>query len=95
MKSDAQLMADVMSELAWDPATKAVKVGVGVMNGVVTLTERLDTHADKHAVERAVRRVGGDVKVAHRWAAPAGEAGWNQPHSRAERSVQSLTGTVL
>lgn len=72
MKTDAQLRADVMDELVWDPAVKASHIGVMVNDGVVTLTGHLDTFAEKHAVEHAVRRVAGvrgiamelDVKLA-------------------------------
>lgn len=72
MKTDTELKADVMAELAWDAAINATGIGVLVKNGVVTLTGHLDTFAEKHAVERAVRRVAGvrgialelDVKLA-------------------------------
>lgn len=72
MKTDAQLKADLMAELAWDPAINAGAIGIAVDNGLVTLTGHLDTFAQKHAVERAVRRVSGvrglaielDVKLA-------------------------------
>lgn len=59
MKSDSQLKADVMAELAWDPAVDANGIGVMVTSGVVTLTGHLSTYAEKHAVEHAVRRVAG------------------------------------
>jgi osmotically-inducible protein OsmY len=72
MKTDSDIRADVMAELAWDAAINATGIGVLVKNGVVTLTGHLDTFAEKHAVERAVRRVAGvrgialelDVKLA-------------------------------
>ena len=72
MKTDTELKADVMAELAWDAAINATGIGVLVKNGVVTLTGHLDTFAEKHAAERAVRRVAGvrgialelDVKLA-------------------------------
>ncbi len=59
MKTDNQIKADVMAELAWDAAINPIGIGVIVKNGVVTLTGHLDTFAEKHAVERAVRRVAG------------------------------------
>ena len=72
MKTDAQLKADVLAELAWDPVLNAGGVAVAVQDGLVTLTGHLDTFAQKHAAERAVRRVAGvrgiavelDVKLA-------------------------------
>jgi osmotically-inducible protein OsmY len=59
MKTDAQLKADVMDELTWDPVINASHIGVMVEEGVVTLTGHLDTFAEKHAAEHAVRRVAG------------------------------------
>lgn len=64
MKTDAQLMADVQAELAWDPAITPATVGVTVKDGLVSLTGHLDTFAQKHAAERAVRRVAGVRGVA-------------------------------
>lgn len=72
MKTDAELRADVLAELAWDPVLNDSAVGVIVKDGLVTLTGHLDTFAQKHAAERAVRRVAGvrgiavelDVKLA-------------------------------
>lgn len=72
MKTDIQLKADVMAELAWDPAINATAIGVQVKDGVVALSGHLDSYAEKHAVEKAVRRVCGvrgiavelDVKLA-------------------------------
>ncbi len=59
MKSDSQLKKDVIAELEWDPSINATQVGVGVRDGVVTLTGHLDTYAEKFAVERALQRVLG------------------------------------
>ncbi|MDO9259620.1 MAG: BON domain-containing protein [Polaromonas sp.] len=59
MKTDAHIKADVIDELAWDPAVNATGIGVAVRDGVVTLTGHLDSYAEKHAVERAVHRVAG------------------------------------
>jgi len=72
MKTDAELKADVVAELAWDPAINANAIGVIVKDGLVTLTGHLETFAQKHAAERAVRRIAGvrgiavelDVKLA-------------------------------
>jgi hypothetical protein len=62
MKTDVQLRADVMSELAWDPLIDAKNVLVDVKDGVVTLTADLDNCADKHAIGRAMARVAGTLE---------------------------------
>ena len=64
MKSDAQLKADVARELEWDTSINSSNVGVGVNNGIVTLSGHLDTYAEKYAIERAVQRVEGVKAVA-------------------------------
>jgi osmotically-inducible protein OsmY len=59
MKTDAQLKADILAELSWDPSMPANAIGVAIERGMVTLTGHLDSLADKHAVEQAVQRVSG------------------------------------
>jgi osmotically-inducible protein OsmY len=59
MKTDEQLKADIVDELAWDPAINATGIGVEVKDGVVTLTGQLDSFSQKHALEQALQRVEG------------------------------------
>jgi osmotically-inducible protein OsmY len=59
MKTDQQLKADIVDELAWDPAINATGLGVEVKEGVVTLSGRLDSFSQKHALEQALQRVEG------------------------------------
>jgi osmotically-inducible protein OsmY len=63
-KTDSVLKADVVNELAWDPAIKETAIGVAVKDGVVTLTGHLDTYAEKDAATRAVRRIAGVKAIA-------------------------------
>jgi osmotically-inducible protein OsmY len=51
-----------MTELKWEPTIHAAEIGVGVKDGVVTLTGDVDSYGKKWAIVRAVRRVSG-VKV--------------------------------
>jgi osmotically-inducible protein OsmY len=90
MKTDAHIKADVIDELAWDPAVNATGVGVAVREGVVTLTGHLDSYAEKHAVERAVHRVAGvrgiavelDVRLA-------------AEHKRSDSDIAQAAATAL
>ena len=59
MKSDRQLQEDVMDELKWEPTIQAAEIGVGVKDGVVTLSGDVDSFAKKYAADRAVKRVFG------------------------------------
>jgi osmotically-inducible protein OsmY len=64
MKTDAELQKDVMNELRWEPLIKAAEIGVGVKNGVVTLSGNVDHYYKKSAAERAAARVFGVKAVA-------------------------------
>ncbi len=65
MKTDAELQQDVMSELKWEPTIiKAAEIGVGVTDGVVTLSGYVDTYGEKWSAERAAARVFGVKAVA-------------------------------
>jgi osmotically-inducible protein OsmY len=64
MKTDAELQQDVMNELKWEPTVKAAEIGVGVKDGVVTLSGYVDTYGEKWAARHAVVRVFGVKAVA-------------------------------
>ena len=64
MKTDAELQQDVMNELKWEPTIKAAEIGVGVTDGVVTLSGYVDSFWKKWAAERAAARVFGVKAVA-------------------------------
>ena len=64
MKTDKELKRDVEEELGWEPRVDAARIGVAVVDGVVTLTGHVDSWAEKNAAECAVKRVDGVVAVA-------------------------------
>ena len=59
MKTDAELQQDVINELEWEPTIRAAEIGVGVKDGVVTLSGYVDSYVKKGAAERAAARVSG------------------------------------
>jgi osmotically-inducible protein OsmY len=59
MKSDNELRRDVERELEWEPAVDERRIGVSVLNGVVTLTGHVPTYAQRWKAERTVERVEG------------------------------------
>jgi len=59
MKSDGELRQDVEEELQWEPSIDERRIGVAVLNGVVTLTGEVPTFAAKWKAERAAERVAG------------------------------------
>ena len=64
MKTDTELQQDVMNELKWEPSIKAAEIGVGVANGVVTLSGHVDSYWKKWSAERSAARVFGVKAVA-------------------------------
>ena len=59
MKTDSDLRHDVERELEWDPSIDERRIGVAVMDGVVTLTGEVSSFSEKWRAERAVERVDG------------------------------------
>ncbi len=59
MFQDKSVQEDVIHELDWEPVVRSTEIGVGVKDGIVTLSGVVDSHAAKRAVERAAGRVRG------------------------------------
>lgn len=68
-RTDAQIQADILSELEWDARVLPNEIGVVVKDGVVTLTGWVDSYTKKWAAEeaahrvRAVKAVANDIEV--------------------------------
>src|SRR5260370_27127118 len=58
-RSDADITADVLAELAWDPAVTVADLDVVTSNGYVTLAGTTATYSSKDAAEDAAYRVFG------------------------------------
>ncbi len=62
---DNQTLRDtVLAELDFDPRVNAERIGVGVQDGIVTLTGTVASLTGKWAAEDAVRRVKGVLGIA-------------------------------
>jgi osmotically-inducible protein OsmY len=64
-RTDAQIQADVLAELRWDPRVQPNEIGVSVKDGVVTLTGWVDSYVKKWAAEEAAHKVRGVKAVAN------------------------------
>jgi osmotically-inducible protein OsmY len=64
-RTDAQIQADVIAELRWNPRVQENEIGVIVKDGVVTLTGSVDSYSKKWAAEEAAQRVRGVKAVAN------------------------------
>ena len=64
-KSDGEIKNQVLRELKWDSRIGWSKVGVEVMQGVVTLTGVVSSYAQKLAAQEAAHRISGVLDVAN------------------------------
>src|SRR3977135_2116661 len=64
-RTDAQIQADVLAELKWEPRVIPNEIGVIVKDGVVTLTGWVDSYTKRWAAEDAAHRVRGVKAVAN------------------------------
>ena len=64
-RTDAEIQAEVLSELKWEPRVQAPEIGVTVKDGVVTLTGWVDSFTKRWAAEEAAHRVRGVKAVAN------------------------------
>lgn len=59
MRSDSEVLGDVVRELHWDPRVTADGIGASVRDGIVTLVGHVPSYAEKRAAEEVVTRVAG------------------------------------
>jgi osmotically-inducible protein OsmY len=75
MFQDKSVREDVIRELDWEPVVPSTEIGVGIKDGIVTLSGVVDSHAAKRAAERAAQRVRGVKAVSSQLEVkPAGSA---------------------
>lgn len=59
MRTDEELMADLMERIDAIPSVDTTDIVVHVDRGMVTLNGHVDTHQTRFQVERTARRVAG------------------------------------
>lgn len=90
MFQDKSVREDVIRELDWEPVVSSTEIGVGVKDGIVTLSGVVDSHAVKRAVERAAARVRGVRAVSSQLEVkPAG------PAERSDADIAWAAANVL
>ena len=65
MKSDSEILQNVLAELKWDHRIGETEVGVEVDKGVITLTGTVSSYGKKFAASEAAHRVKGVLDVAN------------------------------
>jgi len=63
-RTDTELKADVLSELAYEPRIKVTDIGVLVKDGTVTLNGFANNYSEKREAVQAVKRVTGVKAIA-------------------------------
>ncbi|MFA6086978.1 BON domain-containing protein [Mucilaginibacter sp.] len=64
MKTDIQIQKDVMDELKWQPLLNSSEIGVAVKNGIVALSDIVDSYSKKLSAEKAAKKVAGVKAIA-------------------------------
>jgi osmotically-inducible protein OsmY len=59
MKTNEELQKDVQDAIKWEPLLHAAEIGVTAIDGVITLTGIVDSHARKYEAENAAKNVTG------------------------------------
>ncbi len=59
MKNNAELRADVLNAIKWEPLLRGVEIEVAAKNGVVLLTGEVDCYIKKMEAENAAKKVIG------------------------------------
>jgi len=65
MKTDNEFRRDVELALEWEPSLDERRIGVSVVDGIVTLTGAVGSYAEKWKAERTVERVLGVKGIAN------------------------------
>jgi osmotically-inducible protein OsmY len=65
MTTDSELRRNVERELEWEPSVDERRIGVSVIDGIVTLTGEVSSFGEKWRAERAVERVSGVKGIAN------------------------------
>lgn len=64
-KSDVEIKQQVLRELKWDSRIAWSTIGVEVLEGVVTLSGKVNSYAKKRAAQEAAHRIAGVLDVAN------------------------------
>jgi osmotically-inducible protein OsmY len=94
MKTDIELHADVLKELAWDPRVRENEIGVVVNGGIVRLGGSVGSYAEKTTAERIVEHVAGVRAVANELRVAIPEGAGRTDAAIARQVVDSLAWDV-
>jgi len=94
MKTDMELRRDVQAGLDWDPRFDARDIGIGVKDGVVTLTGKVSSYAERNAAEEATQAVAGVRAIANEIGIELHEAAKRDDTELAAAALSSLRSHV-
>lgn len=94
MKNDSELKRDIESELMWEPRVDEAHIGVGVSDGIVTLSGQVASYDEKLAADRAVKRVYGVKAVVDELDVKLNGSSRRSDEQVASDCVQSLRSNI-
>lgn len=94
MLNDETIRHEVIEELEWEPRLCAGQIGVGVHDGVVTLSGHVTSYAEKTAAENAARRVRGVRAIAQEIEVHPPSEKKTEDDEIAQRALKLLTWDV-
>jgi osmotically-inducible protein OsmY len=94
-RSDAEIQAEVLAELKWEPRVQSTEIGVAVKDGVVTLAGWVDSYTKRWAAEEAAHRVRGVKAVANDIEVRLGSGGQRTDAEIAAAAARALEWDAL
>jgi osmotically-inducible protein OsmY len=95
MRTDNEILQDVVSELKWEPSLQNDDVAVSVRDGIVTLAGFVTSYADKYKAERVAGRVKGVKAVANDLQVRLPSASQRTDPEIARAAVETLKWNIL
>ena len=89
-QTDALIQRDILEEFAWDPEVELARVGVSVVDGIVTLSGTVDSYPRKLAAERAALRIQGVRAVASDLVVAPGGIGARTDAELARTAIEAI-----
>ena len=90
MRTDRELLHDIVAELRWEPSGVHDHIHVAVSNGVVTLSGIASNYAEKVGAEKVARRISGVRAIADEI-----EVGKASGHIHDDPGIASRVASIL
>jgi hypothetical protein len=93
--TDSEMQFNVLEQLRWEPIVDREKIGVKVVDGVVTLTGNAKSYGEKRTAKRAAKRMNGVKRVANEAKVKLPGSSQRTDADIARAAAQALARTLL